>query len=526
MKKPPSWFDRALLSVAPQWALRRIRARGAAEMIGRHFEAAAPGRRTSGWARNGTDVDLTNSGALIELRLHARDLLRNNAYARRARSTIANNAVSWGIVPRPAGADAVVNTKALQLWKNWAESTECESEGRHTFAGIQHLAMKSIVSDGEILIRRRYRLPKDALTLPIQLQVLEADFLDTAKRFETSQSGGPIINGVEYDPIGRRSAYWLFEKHPGSGRNASASRRISADDVIHVAYTERPAQTRGVSWLAAAIVNLKDLDDYDDAELMKQKIAACFSAFITDTDGQGALVAEKSDSDPLLETMQPGMVEQLPPGKSITFANPPNMTSDMLPTRTLRRVAAALGITYEDISGDYSQVNFSSARMARLSHWAHVYDWQWNMLIPLLCRPVWDWAMEAAVIAGELPEAPGGVDWTTPPIPMIEPDKEGLAIQRLIRNGQKTLSESIREQGYNPDQHFAEMAADAKRLDDLELVLDSDPRKTTVAGQQQPSETADLAPEPPIPTPPPPVPPKRDDDTELSSDVEAEVRSL
>jgi capsid protein len=115
------------------------------------------------------------------------------------------------------------------------------------------------------------------------------------------------------------------------------------------------------------------------------------------------------------------------------------------------------------------------------------------MLIPQFCEPVWWWAMEVAGIfgAGRPPRA----KWTAPPMPMIEPDKEGLAYQRNIRTGIMTLSEAIRERGYDPDEVFAEMAADNKKIDQLELVLDSDPRNTTQAGlprvQQPPAAPAD-----------------------------------
>lgn len=503
MRPKPTALERVISTISPEWALKRMRARMTVEMLARHYEAAQPGRRTAGWSRNATDVDLTIAPALLELRMHARDLMRNNSWARRARSIIANNTVGWGINPKATGSNPTVNAQADLLWKDWAATTECESEGRHTFYGIQHLAMKHIVTDGEVLIRRRARRAKDNLTLPLQLQVLEADFLDQARSTYNSPAGGPTINGVEYDKLGRRAAYWLYEVHPGSGRNVNPSRRIPADQVLHIAYTERALQTRGVSWLGAAIVNLKDLDEYDDAELMKQKIAACFAAFVSDTELGGTLVGEPSTSDPLTEVLQPGMIEQLPPGKQVTFGNPPLMTSDALPTRTLRRVASGLGVTYEDLSGDYSQVNFSSARMSRLSHWSNVYDWQWNMLIPLLCQAVWDWAMESAVIIGELPEAPGA-DWTTTPMPMIEPDKEGLALQRMVRGGAMTFSEMIRGQGGDPEAHFKEYADDLKRLDDLKITLDSDARKVSQVGQEQPSE---ITANEPAPKPAPALPP-------------------
>ncbi len=470
----------------------------------RHYEAAQPGRRTQGWARTAADADLALRGAILELRMHSRDLIRNNAWARRAQRVIANNTVGWGLVPKATSLNAAAAKKAMALWKDWAETKECESEGRHTFYGIQNLAMKTIVESGEVLIRRRFRRVKDNLTIPLQLQVLEADHLDQNKNFFSTDTNGPTIQGVEFDLLGRRTAYWLYATHPGSGRNIKPSERVPADQILHVYYTERPGQTRGVSWLGAAIVPLKDFDGYEDATLMRQKIAACFAAFVTDMDGAGAPIAlpssDVTEQDPLVEEFQPGMIAKLPPGKDVKFGNPPLTTEDTFTSRTLRRIAVALGVTYEDLSGDYSQVNFSSARMSRISHYENVKDWRWNMLVPLLCDGVWQWAMEAAQAAGELPDIPVTAQWTAPPMPMIEPDKEGLAYQRLVRNGTLTHNEMIREQGGDPDIHWADYAEGLAKLDSLKITLDSDARKTTAAGQEQPSEA-------PAPTPSaPPTP--------------------
>lgn len=481
-----SAWDRVLLSIAPKYAVSRIRARATVDAIVRHYEAAQPGRRTANHRRESSDADFTLRAAARELRFSARDLLRNNGWAIRGRKVIANNTVGWGIKPKATGLDAGVNTKALELWKSWAGSSECESDNRMTFYGIQHLAMRALVSDGEVMIRRRFRRAKDALTIPLQLQVLEADFLDSSKNTLDSLAGGPIIQGIEFDKIGARAAYWLWSQHPGSGRNYKASARIPASEIAHIYDVDRPGQSRGVSWLAAAILNLKDLDEYDDAELMKQKVAALFAAFVTDTDGAGVpTIGEVTDaSTPAVETMEPGTIIPLRPGQTITTANPPTLTSDSLATRTLRRVAAGLGITYEDFTGDYSQVNFSSARMARIAHWGNVHQWQQNMLIPLLCGPVWGWAMEAAVLAGELPEAPGS-EWTCNPMPMLEPDKEALGYSRMIRNGQMTWSEMVREQGGDPETHLIELTSDMKKFKAAGLILDCDPSAVSQAGLTQ-----------------------------------------
>ena len=474
-------WDRFTATFAPRWTLERVRARTAMTHLARHYEAAQPGRRTTGWNRTRGDANAVAGVALAELRMHARDLIRNNGWAQSAQDVIANNSVGWGIVPRPSGANA---ERAGALWKAWAESPQCESGGMHTFYALQSLVMAAVTSDGEVLIRRRPRRMADGLAIPLQLQVLEADYIDTSKDGLVGQEKGPIIQGVEFDAIGRRTAYWLFKEHPGSLRSSGVSERVPAADVAHVFLARRPGQVRGPSWYGAAIVNLKDLDEYEDAELVRQKIAACFAAFVTDIDGTGPGLGEPSTTDDLVETFEPGMILSLPPGKSVTTANPPTVVDSAFTTRNLRKVARSLGVTYEDLTGDYSQVNFSSARMSRLAHWANVRKWQWHMLIPQLCQPVWTWAMEAAVTAGLLSAAPSA-DWTTPPMPMIEPDREGLAYQRLIRTGAMTPDEMVREQGGDPAVHWQEYADNLQRFDKMGIVLDCDARKVSSAGLTQ-----------------------------------------
>lgn len=487
-KRQLTGLDRVLLAIAPSWALSRLRSRAAANILARNYEAANGGRRTQNWARRGSDANAASGGALAALRAHSRDLVRNNAWGRNALRVITRNVVGWGISMKVKGPAR--RTELVAAWDQWAGSTQCDAAGRLTLSGLQKLAMRCIAESGEVLIRRRWRRPEDGLAIPMQLQVLEPDYLDTSKHAMAGVAGGTIIYGVEFDAIGRRVAYWLFDNHPGSSLVAgTASRRIPASEIIHAFDLERAGQDRGVPWLAAAIVALKDFDDFEDATLMRQKIAACFAAFVTDQDGSGtAALGEADAADPLIETLEPGMIQRLPIGKDVKFGNPPTTTEDGFSSRTLRRIASAIGITYEDLTGDWSQFNYSSSRSSKLSHWANVYDWQWNLMIPQVCDPIWNWAVEAAYLggllsAGEKPRA----EWTPQPMPMSDLDKEARANVTLVRSGQKTLSQVIREQGGDPDAVFEEYAADMEKLDAKGIWLDTDVRRVTQSGQGQQS---------------------------------------
>jgi lambda family phage portal protein len=485
-----NWLDRAIGAVAPRVQLHRMRARIATTALLRHYEAASTGRRTQNWYRSPGDANSVNSRqySLAKLRELARDLVRNNGQMSAALRTIANHTVGWGIMAKPQPAEK----RVADIWKAWAGTTACDADGRDDLYGLQKLVMRGVAESGEMLVRRRVRLPSDGLPIPLQLQVLEPDFIDTFKTVAL-QNGGVIIQGIEFDAIGNRVAYWLYPQHPGAVMMQGvssifpASRRIPASEILHVYQRDRAGQVRAVSWFASIILPAKDIDEYCDAQLMKQKIAACLAVITSDIDGTAAPMGTADDTKtPAVDMLEPGAILNVPAGRTVEVVKPPSVgeyASYM--TVEQRKVAKGIGVTYEDFTGDYSQVNFSSARMARLEHYDNVHDWRWRLLIPQFCDPAWGWAMQAlrimGVVGGQAPTA----RWSAPPMPMIEPDKEGLAIQRNVRTGIETLEDAIRERGYDPEEFFAEIAATNEKLDSLRIVLDSDPRKMTQAGQLQ-----------------------------------------
>ena len=496
------WFDRMTSTVAPRWTLKRQRARYAGEILARHYEGAATSARTSGWRRAATDANAAIGPAAGNLRNAVRDLTRNNPYAAAAIASIVNETIGWGIV-----ADSP-NARALALWRKWAETKACDADGIHDFYGLQKLVLRTVAESGEVLVRRRFRLPGDVdtngrpLPIPLQLQVLEPDFLDTAKDQIITPNGGKIVQGIEFSPIGQRVAYWLFKEHPGSIAGSFApSVRIPAEGVQHVFRGERPGQVRAVSWFAPSLLGWKDLDDYDDATLVKQKIAACLAVFVRDDlDGSGAPLGEPNDQrTPALDGLTPGMIENLPAGRQISVVEPPRVNDfgDYM-DRKLRGLASGLRVLFSGMTGDFRDLSFSAARMERIAHQPDVDDNRWRLLIPGFCDPAWGWAMEAAAIAGLLNSAtPPEVAWTPPPLAFIDPASEGLAILRNVRTGITTMQEELRARGLNPARVLADIKAWNAALDKAEIILDSDPRKMTQAGMAQTPAAAPASPAPP-----------------------------
>lgn len=484
-------LERMIAAVAPRAALKRAQARMALNVV-RSYEGASRGRRTDGWRTRSTSANSEIRRALPLLRDRARDLVRNNPYGARGVSVIASNLVGYGIKT----AIKTPNKKAAKIlqaaWIAWAESTECDADGQHDIYGLQELVARGVVESGEMLVRRRWRRASDGLTVPLQLQVLEADFIDTARE-GTLQNGNVIIQGVEIDKLGRRVAYYLFDQHPGDGwsfsRSAFASHRVPAEDVLHVYRTDRAGQLRGVSWFAPVIIRLRDFDEYEDAQLIRQKIAACFTAFVYDSETPESTGAAASAD--LSERLEPGAIEYLPPGKNITMNTPPAVQGYSEYTSvSLHAIAAGLGVPYESLTGDYSQVNFTSGRMGRAEFHALLDVWQWKMFVPRFCGGVFGWFVEAAILAG-LPAQGATAKHTPPRRVLVDPTREIPAIIKAVRGGLMTLPQAIREMGYEPEEFLAEIADSNALLDKLGIILDTDPRHVTNGGQVQAAPSND-----------------------------------
>lgn len=490
----PNVVDRVVDYFSPRAGARRYRARLAVARY-RRFEAAAKGKRTAGWRTSSASINTELERDLPTLRNRHRDLIQNNAWAAKAVNVWTSNLIEKGIKPRAVPRSARGAQPKMQLdltdelWREWGETTLCDVDGRHNFYGLERLVQREVVEAGEVLVRRRIRRSRERLPVPLQLQVLEADHLDTRKEANL-RNGGRIIQGVEFNSIGKRVAYWLFPDHPGdlsfSAFNRFESVRIPARDILHIFRSERTGQARGIPWGAPCMLTLRDFDDYTDAELVRVKIASAYVGFVRDIepgdiDGLAG-DADKEDDEEGAIKLEPGTWEFLPEGKQIEFSKPPE--TDALKDYsqvTLRQIAAGYGVPYEALTGDLTGISFSGGRLGRLDFRSSVEEWQVLGFIPQFCGPAWTWFMEAALAFTDNLKEPVGVEWTCPPARMIEPSREVAALVAAVKGGLMSLSEAIRRQGMNPDRVLAELAKDKELAESLGLTL-------TTIGTPEPEE--------------------------------------
>lgn len=441
----------------------------------RNFDGASKGKRLSRWKTQSTSANTESFLGIVTLRNRARDLRRNNPYARRGIEAITSNVVGDGILTQYRGSGAA----ALEAqWALWAESTEIDFDGRNNIYGLQALVMDAVAESGEVLVRERYDSSKD---FPLQLQVLEADFLDTNRNETSTQTTNIIIQGIEFDKQGRRVAYYLFEQHPGSFDQqilgaTVVSNRVPVSEVHHIYRMDRPGQARGITWLAPIVVRLKDLDDYEDAQLVRQKIAACFTAFIRDIGPDMTDADEECADEDLGDRVEPGIIEHLPPGKTVEFGNPPEVQNyEGYVTKVLQSIAVGIGVTYEVLTNDYSNVNFSSGRMGWIELGRNIKAWRERIMNAHFLNPIAKSFLRTAEVMG-MPTSGITVVHVPPKREMIDPTKEVAATKEAIRAGLTTLSDELMAQGKDPEEHLEQYQKDLELLDELGLKLESDPR--------------------------------------------------
>lgn len=483
-----NWIDRALAGIAPGVARRRLLERQAFERLARAYDGAAMGRRTDGWRASSSSADGEIAAGGPRLRDRMRDLTRNNPHAAKAVAVLVNNIVGAGIRPRATTGSDAIDKRVNELWEAWA--SRCDADGLADFHGLTTLAVRGMIEAGDVFLRRRIRRAEDRLPVPLQLQLLEADHLDDT-RIAGLADGGRIVRGIEYDGIGRRRAYWLFPDHPGEhgvpyARSLTAA-RVPADGVAHLFERQR-LQSRGVPWGAPAMRALRDLDDWTNAELVRKKTEACLVGVVLGADeaDQGVAPAVIDAEGKTIEQFEPGLIAYARGGKDIKFNQPASTAgvSEWLRAQ-LHIVAAGFRVPYELLTGDLSQVNYSSLRGGLVEFRRMVDALQWQLVIPGFCDPVWRWFTEAAWAAGLIPDPAAGVEWQPPRFDAVDPLKDAQADLLMLRSGTMTLAQAISRQGYDPASQLAEIAATNTLLDRLKVVLDSDPRRMTKTGAAQ-----------------------------------------
>ncbi|MGE3319831.1 MAG: phage portal protein [Candidatus Berkiella sp.] len=443
------------------------------------YEGATTGRRLGYWGLNSLGPNTALSDSLTQLRSRSRELARNNPWVANGFRSLTANLIGCGIAPRWNLKCADLKMHIQQAWTDWTHFAD--ADGQNDFYGLQFLVAQTLMQSGEAFVRLIPNKLKDKFCIPFQIQIIEPDFLGE-ELDRTLPNGNKLKMGIELNAQGKRVAYHLYRSHPGEADMPTAETiRIPVNDMLHIYRVDRPGQIRGVPWVSSVLLKLRELDQYEDAELVRKKTAALFAGFITEASPEfGANFGESPQHDEI--ALEPGMVRRLAPGESIQFSEPSDVGGnyDVWMKQQLRGVAAGMGITYEQLTGDLHGVNYSSIRAGLIEFRRQIECLQHHLIIHQLCQPIAKRWLELAVLSGNLelpdyfanPNIYHRVEWNPPGWDWVDPLKDIQAEILSMQHNLKARQDIIAKHGMDVEDVDNKIAHDKLREQSLGLKMD------------------------------------------------------
>jgi lambda family phage portal protein len=350
----------------------------------------------------------------------------------------------------------------------------------------------------------------DGLTVPMQLELLEADHLDHTKDEEFS-TGARIVQGVEYDPIGRVSAYWLWPRHPGDRSVAyftGQSVRVPEAIIAHLFEPVRIGQSRGISLLAPVLVAMRQHEKRREAERVRARAEACVFATIQGDNADGMAPDEGEDGEAVgasgyvedqngnpVDRFSPGGIYNVSNGHELDLHAPQASAGYDTAIRVEERtIATGIGLMYEHF-GDLSQVNWASYRVGDVVTREIIDSWRETILEPMLLNRVWAAFVETCIAAGLIPARKAGYPvrhhW---PVHQ-EMDREGGAKADIVemRSGLVSLETQAERKGLDLAELIESHKRGAEAVAAAGLVFDGLPWQVAAGG------TLQASPKPPSP---------------------------
>ena len=447
-----------------------------------------------GWIYNNQNTSPMD-GEVFNLSYRTESLLKNDPNTEKGLRVIENNVVGNGITPqavsRSNNSELVRRVEAAII--AYFDSKECDASQVTNFYGMQNLALREMVKNGNCFIRRRPRSFSQGLTVPMQYQVLSYDYLAT-DMLDTTNGNNRIINGIEYNRLFQPVAYHFYKENPRDYSQYWTARgreivRVRASSVYHLYRRDQVDQRIGISWFTPVLPTLRMLANYRNNVLTKQQIQSSITAFITtDEDGDVNKLLGKRKSDGKTQIKR-GQLNRLRPGEDVKFPDMPDISGDTEFYKQFRfDIANALGISYEELSGDYSNVNFSSGRMGWIAMSRNIQSIQQNIFGAQFLKGVGEDFLNNLVLQGDINAAERAdvyIKWVYPRRVMLDPVKETNAILSQISGKIKSRKQAIEEMGYDYFSVMEEIAFDRDTQNSLGI---SDEQATSQENSQENSE--------------------------------------
>jgi lambda family phage portal protein len=449
----------------------------------------------------------------------ARDLERNDpvaasAISRRINSTVGFrwrlcakvSAKALGITPVQA-RDLRMQIEAKFRPYAYGPTFSADAERKKTFGQLLRLAAAEIMRAGENVALVEWAEAEDT-RFRTRLRIVDPDRLSNPQGAPDT----PVLKGgIARDPASfATTGGWLREAHQfdlGVTTKSMTwrfwprhSTPLGRPQFLHAFDELRAGQSRGVSRFVAALKKFRALSKFTDATLESAALNALVLGFARSQAGPAAISESLTAEDIVRfedereEYYKEHPVELdgvtlpvLPFGDEIELKTAGRDTTgfDSFTRSILRLIAAALGVTYEELSMDFSQTNYSSARAALAVAWTEVLAFR-GLIKAQLADPFYLAWLEEAIDIGEVVLPPGApdfydamdayaeCDWIGPGRGYIDPTKEIAAAAARIEAGISTLEKECADQGDDWEEVAEQKAFEKQRYDELGLVYPGD----------------------------------------------------
>ena len=460
-QRNPTWgerFDDFIGLFAPQMALERKRSRLLLRATSSAYEDVPTWRNSAGWNPADGSAEGLNGPSRELARAKARHLERNSEIVNSILNALTRNVVGKGFNLQVRTDNKEWNNLLEVVWQEWCRAGNCDVTGNYSFNDILRMIVRRKTVDGGILLVKVY---DSSSNIPYRLQVVEVDELQSPSI--QSKAGNPIVGGIEVNAYGKKLAYYIKQTSP-DGLTLLDPERIPAKRVIYLAEHSRPSEVREISPFVRTLNEIKDLEEFFDAAGFKQKITAALAVFITTEKNAGPVVGSSvvgnAGKVPKGERINPGSIKYLGEGQDVKTLVPSGQSSELADFNlaVVRRIAAGHGLSYEMVSRDVSQVNYSSARQNLLEDWKTIEQEQ-QYIVEHLLDFVFEEVVKSAIMGGRisLKEVPAGFyenpskflkhEFIGQGLPWIDPYKEALANKIMLETGQSNLKEIYAKKG-------------------------------------------------------------------------------
>ncbi|MDM3448001.1 phage portal protein [Citrobacter sp. Cb027] len=364
------------------------------------------GGQMADWVPPAQSVD---AALLPSLRLgnaRADDLVRNNGIAANAVALHKDHIVghmflisyrpNWRWLGMRETATKSFIDEVEAAWSEYCEGMfgEIDLEGKRTFTEFIREGVGVHAFNGEIFVQPVW----DAETTQLfrtRFKAVSPKRVDTPGHF----TGNSFLRaGVETDRHGRALAYHICEDgwpSSGTGGWVRVPRELPSGrpGMLHIFEPVEDGQTRGANQFYSVMERMKMLDSLQATQLQSAIVKAMYAATIeSDLDTEKAFeyiagAPEGQKDNPLINmlmkysrwyeansiTLGGVKIPHLFPGDALNLQTAQDSDNGFsaLEQALLRYIAAGLGVSYEQLSRDYSRVSYSSARASANESWRH-----------------------------------------------------------------------------------------------------------------------------------------------------------